>query len=125
MRFFQHGFCQATVCCCAAADSFRCMAGITLAAVLANEYICPSHCLLAVRFCIAAHSQLTAPASRIYWPDYAALVGLLVILCISETVTPFQRRIYHIGESLGAARLPVSPSLSILNLRTKVDCSSE
>lgn len=34
---------------------------------------------------------------RVHWPDYVLLFGLLVTLCISETVPPFQRRIYHIG----------------------------
>ena len=33
--------------------------------------------------------------------DYTALAALLVVLCISETVPPFERRIYH-SSTLGA-----------------------
>jgi len=34
---------------------------------------------------------------RVHWPDYVTLFVLLVTLCISETITPFHRQIYHIG----------------------------
>ena len=32
---------------------------------------------------------------RKHWGDYATLATLLVALCISETLPPFERRIYH------------------------------
>ena len=33
---------------------------------------------------------------RQHYGDYAALVALLVVLVISETIPPFQGRIYHV-----------------------------